>query len=80
MFQKVKEQFSFEFQKAGFGSDCENIVLTVGAADGEGKIDNIIVQGDTHDITYLAYVEDATLIERVFGFFSMLFSLLIKMI
>lgn len=66
--------------KVGFGSDCENIVLTVGAADGEGKIDNIIVQGDTGDIVYLAYVEEATVFGRVFGFISMLFSLLFKII
>lgn len=62
--------------KAGFGGDCENIVLSVGEAFGEGKFDNIIVQGDTSDITYLAYVEDATIFERVFGYITLLFKII----
>ncbi len=63
--------------KAGFGSDCENIVLTVGALDGNGRIDNIEVQGDVKDKAYLAYVEDVTVFERIFGFFMLIFNLLL---
>ena len=66
--------------KAGFTSDCENIVLSVGAFDGEGSIDNIEVQGQADDKTYLTYVEDVTVFERIFGFFTLLFNLLLNSI
>lgn len=64
--------------KAGFGSDCENVVLTVGAIDGKGSIDNIEVQGETKDKTYLAYVEDITFIEHIYYLIALFFDLLIK--
>lgn len=64
--------------KAGFGSDCENIVLTVGAIDGKGSIDNIEVQGKTKNNIYLAYVEDVTFIEQIYYFIALFFDLLIK--
>lgn len=60
--------------KAGFSSDCESIVLEVGEKDGNGKIDNIEVQGGCDDKVYLAYVEGASLFDLIAGFFALLFS------
>lgn len=37
--------------KAGFGADCENVVLTVGENGGNGTIENIEIQADTKDNT-----------------------------
>ncbi|MBQ8210511.1 MAG: hypothetical protein IJZ35_08020 [Clostridia bacterium] len=60
--------------KTGFTDNCENIVLTVAEKGGDGSIDNIEVQGGTDSKVYLAYVEDASLFERIAGFFALLFS------
>lgn len=44
--------------KAGFQEDCENIVLSLAENRGNGRIDNIEVQGPTDDDTYLKFVEE----------------------
>lgn len=57
---KADKQFNATLTnfKAGFGEDCENIMLTVGEEGGSGVIDNIVIQGPNNDDTYLDYVEE----------------------
>jgi len=59
--------------KAGFGDECENVVLTVGEKGGSGVIDHIVVQGSTKHNTYKSYVENGasqTLVLTLFGILS----------
>ena len=44
--------------KAGFQSECENIVLVTGGRNGNGRIDNIEIQGPSDDNLYRRYVEE----------------------
>ncbi len=64
---KTDKQFNATLTnfKAGFGEDCENIVLTVGEDGGRGIIDNIIVQGNANEGTYLDYVKNENIDNRV---------------
>ena len=64
--------------KADFkGETPENVVLDVGAFDGSGKIENLSTNRDTvTDFTYLAYEEDASIFERIYGFFCLIFGLI----
>lgn len=51
--------------KAGFGADCENVVLTVGENGGNGIIENIEIQADTKDNTYKKYLENQITINHI---------------
>ncbi|MBR3869088.1 MAG: hypothetical protein IKM66_07215 [Clostridia bacterium] len=51
--------------KAGFGADCENVVLTVGENGGNGIIENIEIQADTKDNTYKKYLENQITLEQL---------------
>ncbi|MBR3780811.1 MAG: hypothetical protein IKK63_06405 [Clostridia bacterium] len=64
--------------KADFkGETPENVVLDVGAFDGTGKIENLSTNTKAvTDFTYLAYEEDASFFERVYGFFFLIFGLI----
>lgn len=69
---KADKQFNATLTnfKAGFGEDCENIVLTVGENGGSGVIDNIEIQGGTDDKTYLDYTEETQLFSRILSAFA----------
>ncbi len=64
--------------KAGFKSETEkNIVLSVGALDGEGSIENLEVDKvKPGDNTYKFYLKDATVFGRIIGLFSLLFDVI----
>ncbi len=64
--------------KADFKDETpENVVLDVGAFDGTGKIENLSTNKKTvTDFTYLAYEEDASFFERIYGFFFLIFGLI----
>lgn len=64
--------------KADFKSETpENVVLDVGAFDGTGKIENLSTnKNSVTDFTYLAYEEDASIFERIYGFFHLIIGLI----
>ena len=64
--------------KAGFKSETEkNIVLSVGALDGEGSIENLEADNvKPGDNTYKFYLKDATVFGRIIGLFSLIFDLI----
>lgn len=59
---------------AGFHPDAEDCrVLTVGAVDGKGSIENLTVDEDlVTGITHKAYMKDAFFLTRFFGLFSVI--------
>ena len=64
--------------RAGFQSETEeNRLLSVGKIGGTGSITNLSVEENkVKDHSYKAYVTDRTFIERIFGFFMLLFSVI----
>ena len=64
--------------KIGFREDTKkNNVLVVGSPFGEGTIDNLSVSSKSaSNRMYKAFMEDVTIFERIFGFFSILFDLM----
>ncbi len=66
--------------KAGFQSETEeNRLLSVGKLGGTGSITNLSAAAHKiKDHSYKAYVTDNTFIERIFGFFLLLFGIIVK--
>lgn len=64
--------------KVGFRSETENnVVLSVGAMDGEGSIENLEVDNvKAGDNTYKFYLKDASVFGKIIGFFSLLFDMI----
>ncbi len=64
--------------KAGFKSETEkNIVLSVGALDGEGSIENLEADNvKPGDNTYKFYLKDANIFQKIVGMFSLVFDLI----
>lgn len=62
--------------KAGFGADCENVVLTVGEKGGNGTIENIEIQADTKDNTYKKYLENGASLNLVLTLFGILLAVI----
>lgn len=63
---KADEQFNATLTnfKAGFGDDCENIMLAVGEKGGSGSIQNLEIQSGTKDKEYLEYLKDADVLNN----------------
>ncbi len=62
--------------KAGFGADCENVVLTVGEKGGNGTIENIEIQAETKDNTYKKYLENGVSLNLVLTLFGILLAVI----
>ncbi len=64
--------------KIGFHGETEkNIVLSVGAMNGKGTIENLDVGSkQPGDNTYKFYLKDADIFSKIIGFFSLLFDMI----
>ncbi len=63
--------------KAGFGENCENVVLTVGENGGNGVFENLEIQSGTKDNTYKKYLKTDASLNLVLTLFCALLALIV---
>ncbi len=63
--------------KAGFGADCENVVLTVGENGGNGIFKNLEIQSETKDNTYKKYLKTDVSLSLILTMFCVLLAIIV---
>ena len=72
-FNSILTNFKADFKD----SETENVVLSVGAFDGTGIIDNLsTTEKIVTDFTYMFYEENSSIFEKIYGFFYLIFGLI----
>lgn len=73
-FNSILTNFKADFKD----SETENVVLSVGAFDGTGRIDNLsTTENIVTDFTYMFYEENSNIFEKIYGFLCLIFSLIV---
>ncbi len=73
-FNSILTNFKADFKD----TETENVVLSVGTSDGTGRIDNLTTNKNiVTDFTYMFYEENSNIFEKIYGFFCLIFSLIV---